>query len=197
MSKRTVRLTESELKNIITESVKNIISELDWRTYASAAEKRRKQAYDERDAERKRSGLFWNDKAEQLSKKSSELDKAASRAMSKEYGRNLTTWLNPNGSRVVMDDGGWTEPSLAYGPEPLGYYYTSSKDRDWRKGWDEFQDGDFDDFGDIPFDRHPWETDDEYKRRESDVTIGKDVDNIVHDRMQYTKGKGWHLKDNK
>lgn len=43
MSKRTVRLTESELKSIITESVKNIISELDWRTYANAEEKQRTQ----------------------------------------------------------------------------------------------------------------------------------------------------------
>ena len=35
--KNTIRLTESELKQIITESVKNIISELDYRTYANAA----------------------------------------------------------------------------------------------------------------------------------------------------------------
>lgn len=32
-----VRLTESNLKRIISESVKNIISELDWKTYANAA----------------------------------------------------------------------------------------------------------------------------------------------------------------
>lgn len=38
MSKKNIiRLTESELKKVITESVKNIISELDWRTYAKAA----------------------------------------------------------------------------------------------------------------------------------------------------------------
>ena len=37
--KRTVRLTESELKSIITESVKNIISELDYKTGINAARK--------------------------------------------------------------------------------------------------------------------------------------------------------------
>ena len=37
--KNTIRLTESELKNIIAESVKNVISELDWKTYANAAKK--------------------------------------------------------------------------------------------------------------------------------------------------------------
>ena len=35
--KNTIRLTESDLKRVISESVKNIISELDWRTYANAA----------------------------------------------------------------------------------------------------------------------------------------------------------------
>ena len=35
--KNTIRLTESDLKNIISESVKNIISELDYKTYANAA----------------------------------------------------------------------------------------------------------------------------------------------------------------
>ena len=39
MSKRRIRLTESDLHNIIKESVNNILSELDWRTYQSAADK--------------------------------------------------------------------------------------------------------------------------------------------------------------
>lgn len=37
--KNTVKLTESELKKVISESVKNIISELDWKTSDSAAHK--------------------------------------------------------------------------------------------------------------------------------------------------------------
>ena len=39
MNKRTVKLTESELHSIIKESVNTILSELNWRTYASAADK--------------------------------------------------------------------------------------------------------------------------------------------------------------
>ena len=46
--KNTIRLTESELKRVITESVKNIISELDWKTYANA----HKKAIDNRDYKR-------------------------------------------------------------------------------------------------------------------------------------------------
>ena len=37
--KRQVRLTEGQLNRIIKESVNNILSELDWRTYQSAYEK--------------------------------------------------------------------------------------------------------------------------------------------------------------
>lgn len=38
-NKRVFRLTENDLKNMVSESVKKIVSELDWRTYASAAQK--------------------------------------------------------------------------------------------------------------------------------------------------------------
>lgn len=37
--KNTIKLTERELKNVISESVKNIISELDWKTTDDAAHK--------------------------------------------------------------------------------------------------------------------------------------------------------------
>lgn len=41
--KQTIRLNESELKRIIDESVKGVINELDWKTYMSAAQKRKEQ----------------------------------------------------------------------------------------------------------------------------------------------------------
>lgn len=37
--KQLIRITEKDLNNIISESVKNILSELDWRTYHNAAMK--------------------------------------------------------------------------------------------------------------------------------------------------------------
>ena len=43
--KKRIRLTESDLHRIVNESVKSILTELDWRTYASAAMKARKRAY--------------------------------------------------------------------------------------------------------------------------------------------------------
>ena len=34
-----IKMTESQLRQIVTESVKNVLSELDWRTYQTAANK--------------------------------------------------------------------------------------------------------------------------------------------------------------
>ena len=45
-----IKLTESQLNQIITESVKNVLSELDWRTYQTAADKAH-NAYDKADNE--------------------------------------------------------------------------------------------------------------------------------------------------
>ena len=43
-NKRQIRLTESDLHNIIKESVKTIINEMDWKTYMNASRKRKEQA---------------------------------------------------------------------------------------------------------------------------------------------------------
>lgn len=43
MAKKLVKLTETDLHRIIKESVNKVLTELDWRTYASAAEKRAQQ----------------------------------------------------------------------------------------------------------------------------------------------------------
>ena len=54
--KRTIRLTESDLHRIIKESVKQCLTELDWKTYMNAA----KKAYDsaENDNEEDRAWKF-------------------------------------------------------------------------------------------------------------------------------------------
>lgn len=40
MNKKLIRLTESDLHKIVKESVNRVLTELDWKTYASAAKKR-------------------------------------------------------------------------------------------------------------------------------------------------------------
>ena len=44
MSKKLIRLTEGDLHRIIKESVNNILTELDWKTYQNAANKRLQQS---------------------------------------------------------------------------------------------------------------------------------------------------------
>jgi len=39
MNKKLIRLTESDLHKIVKESVNKVLTELDWKTYASAANK--------------------------------------------------------------------------------------------------------------------------------------------------------------
>lgn len=43
MEKKLIRLTEADLHKLIKESVKNVLTELDWRTYVNAARKREAQ----------------------------------------------------------------------------------------------------------------------------------------------------------
>lgn len=65
-----IKLTESQLKQIVNESVKNVLSELDWRTYQTAANKadhfsdKAENEYEEqrRNIQRKK----FQDKAEEM-----------------------------------------------------------------------------------------------------------------------------------
>lgn len=56
--KNIVKLTESELKRVIFESVKQVISELDWKTDRNGAEKNRDK---EKEFEK-----LWQDTDEQI-----------------------------------------------------------------------------------------------------------------------------------
>ena len=50
---RRVRLTEGQLHNVIRESVSQILNELDWKTYDSAADKRIQRIKDRDELDRK------------------------------------------------------------------------------------------------------------------------------------------------
>lgn len=87
--KNKVRLTESQLHRVIKESVKQVLSELDWKTYMNAARGRKAQSKDIR-AEREKvfprsrfaSERNWADDS------SDELEKYAQDAFQKQHGKN-------------------------------------------------------------------------------------------------------------
>ena len=69
MKKNRIKLTESHLQKVINESVKQMLSELDWRTYANAAKER---------ALRDGSGYNSNERVRNL-------DRAASKALNTKF----------------------------------------------------------------------------------------------------------------
>lgn len=71
--KKILRLTEGDLHNFIEESIKNVLSELDWKTYASAARKN-----DEFRANNPHTAHQWN--------RSYDFRNAARDAFDKKYG---------------------------------------------------------------------------------------------------------------
>jgi len=83
--KQTIRLNESQLKQIVTESVKRVLNE-DWRTYANAAMKARQKAdsiIETGDASEEsiRDAIKYSDMARKF-------DKAAAEALDRKFGGN-------------------------------------------------------------------------------------------------------------
>ena len=188
MSKRTVRLTESELKNIITESVKNIISELDWKTYANAAKKASKRSKQYGDKEYKR--------AERFSKAASD---AFNDVMGYEYDYNDRNGRKRHGkirtdNTNTVKDGKWV-PDTRLGKVTSEYdddgklrgnyanYHWMNLHGNWDHRGSAYAGTENDD--DIEDVRTHWDA------------AKSELDNYRKGNYDYTQGKGWHLKDNK
>lgn len=221
MNKNKIRLTESQLHNMISESVKQVLSELDWKTYASAADKERDRHPYNTDDE----GYYRNTKRQDA------FNDAASKALSKKYNRRLKTTNSTRYPefRGVKDANAYlTRGDNAYGPLMIGYNFDSNRNGidfnnddfkhspEWRD--DESPWGHYGDFPqtkeyrdkDVAYGRYmPNEfyipgTDDykeeyerlqnEYKKDLQNDEIGREVDAFNHGRYEYVKGKGWQRK---
>lgn len=88
-NKQIINLTESELKKVINESVKQVISELDWKTYMNASRKREEQANNIR---KKHSKEFPNSILSGMRNgyddKSDSLENYAQQMFQKKHGKN-------------------------------------------------------------------------------------------------------------
>ena len=116
--KKIVRLTESDLHGIIRNSVNKILSELDWRTYANAANKsaERQKDYKEKSKEkkwydsilpsraRKRQGKFLN-LADKENDRSRRFASAANNAVKDQLGYKSKNGFEYNPS-LRLGDGG-------------------------------------------------------------------------------------------
>ena len=97
IAKRSVKesITKSDLHNLINESVNKVLTELDWRTYASAAKKRDAQWNQSKE------GLNARDKGgHRLSRLAAKLDDAASDALTAKYKKKKNNWGTDNKAKV-------------------------------------------------------------------------------------------------
>lgn len=222
--KQRIRLTESDLHKVITESVKHIISELDWKTYANAARK----------------ASFGDDRMSEFA------DKARDE-FNKKYSMN-TNYTPKNGVGItnasidgidsddifkkgipnfcVDDDELWE-----YGDIPLNYYERMSDipTDEWVEDYVDDNDGtvkeihrkSYDDrsFSYTPIlyskytgeyldkDKLGWYRQPDYgnedvrnlpnykELKQKYKDANDDFENYMKNRYKYSKGKGWHLKN--
>jgi hypothetical protein len=143
MRKKIIRLSESDLRNVIKESVNSIISELNWRTYASAADKAYAKGKEEKTPEERHL----------RDHQAAKFHHAAKKGMEKQYdGVNMGNYddrnIQPSYKRVDNDGNtvGFLKNNFTY----LDNVVPVSKDKQvrgsadiarFRRGGDEYVDG--------------------------------------------------------
>jgi hypothetical protein len=183
-NKNTIRLTEEQLHQMVMESVNEVLTELDWKTYASAADK---------SLDRANSG-YWRDKGvkfpDTVSKaadaryRSEKFGKAAKDAFNRDFGYKKGQSWDDDYAKVEL--GGDFDATEEFGPHAVGYkskgygnpkkYERGTDNSSFKKvSPEEFFDGN---------------TDAANSFRNAD----QEVRNWKKGKFGYKKGQGWGLK---
>lgn len=185
-SKNKVRLTESQLHNVIRESVKQVLSELNWKTYANAERKMSKRgntAYWRENGE-----VFPNDirKATNARQRASRLGDAAKDAFNREYGYKQGHWLDDDYAEVGMGgDFGSTDEFAPHAAAWKHYGIASKKCFPHGVYTTERTPEEF-------FDGNP-NADDAINAYDK---ASGEISNYRYGKYSYEpNGRGWHLKD--
>ena len=171
--KRTIKLTENDLHNIIKESVNHILSELDWRTYQSAAEKAL-------------------DRGEWDGRRPDEFKQAATNSFNRQNGHGLKNVPYGNGSGENMR--GYSNIYAGgnkYGPD--GDIFSTTSGQEIRTT-DSILRG-----NGKRGDAYPQEQESEYHQTNSlnpllkykQMKGDKEVRDYFNGKSKYVKGKGW------
>lgn len=216
--KQAIKLNESQLYEIIFESVQQLLSELDWKTYTNTARKREKQGKKD---------------------KSGELLKHATNAINKKYpNRHYNASHYPSGvddpnGYPDFNEEGWFNPYLATKYGYLNYDETADScattpswnskgelhksfgDRGiktWGKGTADGERYRERYIPDEPTEiqkpdnkwnvethkgskQGDWETPSDIPMQWDWNEMSDDMENYYTGKYKYTKGKGWHLKN--
>lgn len=178
--KRRVRLTESDLHRI----VKEVLTELDWKTYANAANKRLSQTKE------RNTDIPWTDDVKRradLHNRAEELGNYAKERFNQDYGYNDgSDWWGDEDARSVKM-GGDFQSTEEFSPHAVGYrgkgYGNPYK---YEHGWNLEKGGHItpDDF----FDNE--EAASAYKRADDEIK------NYKKGNYDYEKnGRGWYKKN--
>lgn len=173
-TRNKVRLTESQLHNVIKESVKQVLTELDWKTYQNAAKKAHLIALDDIDDRD-------NEAYQKMLSKSARFRRAAEDAFNRDYGTDNTKLRSDmHGASKRAPGGGYfpyNDDSSVHMTTPNGEYFDYNPHGGFTKKLN-------DEWG--------------YKSSEYRDEWDKATDelqNYKRGNYEYQKGKGWQKKD--
>lgn len=119
MAQKLIRLTESDLHNIIKESVNNILSELDWKTYANANKEARKRGDADYWREKGEKGFDAIKKAANGRIRAKRFGDASKNTFNRDYGyKNGNHWDN---DYAEVRLGGDFDSTEEFAPHAVGY----------------------------------------------------------------------------
>lgn len=199
MNKKLIRLTESDLHNIIKESVKKILREADWKTYANAGKKASELGQHERAAK------FRDAAIDRFNTDYGYEDDVRSLKVKSAYDDGFNDWrVRRNGQIISPLDANTPHMSLRYDyDDGNGYQEYGKTSTDLENDGERTIYGDYDasentGFGmsSAPIGHFPIggfeEKDGKYVGR-NDKGF-EEFDNYRKGKYDYNKGKGWRLK---
>lgn len=129
MKRNTVRLTESQLHKVIKESVKKVLSELDWKTYANASRKWADHLMQHPDDPRRKSSIIGHENSTSTHDIPTDnrlrgFNDAMSKAFNKDYGYNSldSDEVEQNGLGIRDKEGFYEMPWETDNIGAQGYY---------------------------------------------------------------------------
>ena len=185
MKQNTIKLNEGQLKKIVAESVQKVLSELDWKTYANAANKALDRGYIDYWREKGVNFPHAVDKAANERLRAERFGDAAKDAFNHDYGYKKGNTFDDDYASVKL--GGYFDATEEYGPHVVGFrskgYGNPAK---YERGWNRYtlkKETPEEFFQDNP--------DAAQSFRNSDA----EVKNYEKGNYAYDSDKGWHLKE--
>ena len=197
-------ITESQLRNIIAESVKSIISELDWKTYMNAGKKRLQQTNSDKyangfdslmQAEREFNKNYGANTEKNGNKRSFWGDELERYGGTSTYGDVEGQYGNPKDIRLQVKND-LSRPSL----NRVGKYATLTYDPKYKNAgaddiWTNNHDPEYHEKRHFSHRDHDNPILGAIAKSEYE-TAKREADAYENGDYEYVKGKGWQLKDN-